>query len=233
MIRSDIVSMSPSVAAAELDHLCSAAERGSPPARTVLAALVPFLLEEGAGKSWEKLRKEAENGAHLALCRLLRGARVATPAEPSTGTVLTTPAGRPLTLGERRALARKPTRAVLEKLLADPHPMVTRVLLGNPRLTEDDVLRICTRRPGAPLVLLEVGRNPDWVQRSRVRMAIVLNPYAPPELSVPLVPLLVRPELQEVVNAADLQPLVRATAVELLAKRPPIPAISMGPLGAH
>jgi hypothetical protein len=45
----------------------------------------------------------------------------------------------------------------------------------------------------------------------------------PPELAVPLVRLLIRPELREVLAAPDVPALVRAAAGELLDRRPPVP----------
>jgi hypothetical protein len=128
-----------------------------------------------------------------------------------------------LTLGERRALARQPSRKAFDKLLSDPLPMVVKNLLENPRLTEDDVLRMAARRPAYPQVIGEVARHPTWSQRARVRMAIVQNPGTPPELSVPLVRLLIRPELMQVVSAPDVPAVVRAAASELLERRPPVP----------
>jgi hypothetical protein len=54
-------------------------------------------------------------------------------------------------------------------------------------------------------------------------MAIVQNPGAPPEIAVPLLRLLVRPELHQVTAAADVPAVVRAAASELLERRPPVP----------
>jgi hypothetical protein len=95
--------------------------------------------------------------------------------------------GRPLTLGERKSLARRPSRDLLAKVLRDPHPDVVRILLGNPRLTEDDLVRLCARRPIAPEVLREVARSPRWVVRYRVRVAILRHPHTPLDLALPLV----------------------------------------------
>ena len=39
---------------------------------------------------------------------------------------------RPLTLGERKALARKPDRRLIARAMRDPHPAVVAVLLSNP-----------------------------------------------------------------------------------------------------
>jgi hypothetical protein len=52
-------------------------------------------------------------------------------------------------------------------------------------------------------------------------MAIVLNPDTPVELSIPLLALLVRPELELVSSATSLAPALRAAALDLLERRPP------------
>jgi hypothetical protein len=127
-----------------------------------------------------------------------------------------------LTLGERKALARRPTRKAMEKLLADPHPAVIRTLLANPKVVEDDVVRLAARRPNDPAVLAEVGASPRWAHRVKVRMAMVLNPDTPPSLAIPLLALLVRGELKLVAEATGLSPALRAAAHDLLARRPPV-----------
>ena len=73
--------------------------------------------------------------------------------------------GRTLTLGERKALARRPTRKAMEKLFADPHPVVIRTLLANPKVIEADVIRLAARRPNQPEVLAEIARSPRWAHR--------------------------------------------------------------------
>jgi hypothetical protein len=47
-----------------------------------------------------------------------------------------TPGTRPLTLGERKSLARSWDRNVLTRLLIDPNHDVVALLLQNPRITE-------------------------------------------------------------------------------------------------
>src|SRR6188474_407470 len=57
------------------------------------------------------------------------------------------PTGRPLTLGERKSLARTRDREQLLLLTRDPHPAVVAILLDNPHVTESDVVRVATARP--------------------------------------------------------------------------------------
>ena len=132
------------------------------------------------------------------------GAVGAQPArQPST------PDGRPLTLGERKSLARRCDRRLLDRALRDPHPAVVEVLLGNPTLTEDDVVRLCARRPLAEEILREVARSTRWIVRRRVRMAIVLNPHAPVDLGMRLASLLSRADRGLVARSAELSPDLR------------------------
>jgi hypothetical protein len=72
-------------------------------------------------------------------------------------------------------------------------------------------------------VLIEIARHPEWSTRGRVRRALVQNPFTPGDVAVPLVRLLIRPELVEVMNAPAVPSIVRAAAKELLERRPPVP----------
>lgn len=120
-------------------------------------------------------------------------------------------AGRPLTLGERKSLARKNDRDLIARVLRDPHPDVIRILLGNPALTETDVVRLCARRPLAAEVIREVFRAPKWVARYEVRRAIVLNPHSPLSITMSLCRLLTRQDAKRVAESSELHADLRAT----------------------
>jgi len=86
----------------------------------------------------------------------------------------------------------------------------------------DDIVRLTARRPNDPAVLAVVAAIPRWSHRVKVRMAIVLNPDTPPSVAIPLLTLLVRPELKLVADTAGLAPALRAAAHDLLLRRPPV-----------
>jgi len=226
-VEQELLSLDVPVASRVLDDLAARAEQADSSAREVLAAVLPLLYAPARQGFVEALREVARDEALLALSRLLRRKPKAPGIEERRtqerpGFALE-PGGRPLTLGERRALARKPSRPILDKLLADPHPLVIKNLLGNPRLTEDDVIRMATKRPARAEVILEIARCPKWMCRPRVRMALVLNPGTPTEVSVPVLSQLLRPELQEVAEATFVPKVLRSAALELLERRPPAP----------
>jgi len=81
---------------------------------------------------------------------------------------------------------REAATRLMARLLLDPHPDVIARLLVNPRLTEDDVIRLAAKRPNRSDVLAQIARSDKWLHRPRVRIAIVLNPWTPPEVSAPM-----------------------------------------------
>jgi hypothetical protein len=210
--------------AVELERLCEASERSDPGARETVLSLALLFARFGDQGFVERLRSRAETDHLLSLGRLLRTApaplRSVPPPEsapvPDYGT------GRELTVGERRSLARAPSRTAFDKLLADPHPLVIRQLLENPRLTEDDVVRIATRRPVRPEAVTAIARSERWLKRPRVRLAILLNPGSPPNVAMPLLAACTRTELLEILHGTDTSKVLRSTARELLARRPPL-----------
>jgi hypothetical protein len=215
---------SPATAAEVLNELCEESERSDPEAREALLAVAVLFASRSDWPLLPQLREEAAVRHLLSLDRLVRlgppPVMVDRPAQqlpvPDYGV------GRELTLGERRSLARRPNRRAFDKLTADPHPMVIGQLLSNPKLVEDDVVRLVARRPLRVEVTVEVAKHARWLSRSRVRLAILLNPGSPPEIAMPLLSVCQRTELMEVLKSADTSQTLRATAVELLEKRPPL-----------
>lgn len=131
--------------------------------------------------------------------------------------------GRMLTLGERKSLARRPDRRFIDRITRDPSPAVIELLLNNPRLTEDDVVRMCARRPNTAEVLTLVFANPRWSSRPRVRRSLALNPATPEPLVAAVVPLLNPEDLRAVAEDERIAPAVRRRCLEVLARLPPTP----------
>jgi len=210
-----------------LNVLCARAEQAEPAAREALVALVDALQDPSIADIVQRLREEAVGVPHLSLERLVRQPVSVVPSrevpQPEEDRIPDYGRGRPLTLGERKSLARKPDRQMTERLLRDPHPDVIRMLLVNPKVIEEDVLSLAARRPCRPDVLTEIARTPRWTHRPRIRMALVLNPDTPLDVSAPLVGLLVRQELRLVATSTTVAPAVRALCLEHLERRPPSP----------
>jgi hypothetical protein len=231
-IASVVRTWSPAVLARALDAVCERAEQAEAPAREALFAIVDALNGHGMDPIVQRLREEAAGSSLLALERLIRypvrglRAPLATERDLARSQVPDDGKGRPLTLGERKSLARRPDRDTMQRLLLDPHPAVIHRLLASPRVLEDDVVLLAAKRPGRPEVLAEIARSTKWVHRPRVRLAVVMNPATPTEIAARIVGLLLRPELALVAGSPAVPATVRAVCLEHLERRPPVRAVA-------
>lgn len=121
-----------------------------------------------------------------------------------------------LTLGERRSLSKSFRKDTLDRLLADPDPMVVANLLDNPRVTEKEVVKVASRRPNSPEILRLIAGHRVWSKRQGVRRAVAMNPYTPPRTSLALLELMLMQDIAQVAGDKALHPQVRAHARDLL-----------------
>lgn len=125
--------------------------------------------------------------------------------------------GRPLTLGERKSLARGRDRELLTRVIRDPHPDVIAIILRNPALTELDVIRLAAR-PSTPSVLTAILSALPWCLHYQVRLALMQNSMTPLGLAVPLVASLRHPDALTLAQAGSLRPAIRQAA-QLVVRR--------------
>ena len=130
--------------------------------------------------------------------------------------------GRPLGLGERKSLARRRDRDLIARVIRDPSPDVIRILLGNPALREDDVLRICAARPALDTVLREVMGATRWIVRYGVRRALIHNPFTPLDIALQLSVHLNAQDARAVAVSTELATPLREACAALAA--PPEPS---------
>lgn len=123
---------------------------------------------------------------------------------------------RKLTLGDRRAMARRAQGDGLKRLLVDPDPGVIGNLLNNPRTTEEVVVAIGARRPTVVAPLLCVLRAPRWIQRYKVKLALVRNPAFPTRFGVNLLVYLNDVDLTQIRDDGTLAQGLRLAAKRLL-----------------
>jgi hypothetical protein len=193
-----LLAREPDEAAWLLDALATAGRAGGPPYDLSLLAAIELAGSDRLPYATRRAIYEAAERLNLESCReLLYSDDTAALAQDAAAPRALTPGTRPLTLGERKSLARTWKRDVLERLLVDPHVDVVELLLRNPRLTETDVLRIATARRASAAVLELVLHAKRWNCRPRVRRALLRNPNLPEAAAVRLVGLLNRTDLRE------------------------------------
>jgi hypothetical protein len=223
-LRDFLTSHSAHDGATVLNALCEDNERAEPQAREAILVVALLFAAMGECDLVDQLRAQADARHLLSLSRLVRRAPQS-PVHDRPASVLPVPdygTGRELTVGERKSLARTPNRRAFDKLLSDPHPLVIRQLLENPRLTEDDLVRMTARRPARLEVLEAIAKHGRWLSHPRVRLAVLFNPGSPPAITMPLLAVCTRSELSEVLHHSESSPVLRSAALELLERLPPL-----------
>jgi hypothetical protein len=213
-----------------LNEIAERAQSTDERAREAMLVLAIFIAQRRESALVWALREEARSRSLLSLERMVRE-RVEThvadvelePKVPDYGT------GRELTVGERKSLARRPTRLQIDRLLLDPHPLVLEQLFQCPALTEDDILRIATRRPARLTALELLVTSSRWMARRRVRMSLILNPGTPHALALPLVSTCPRDDLLLIIGTTNLSKTLRAVAHELYSRLPPVKSVAPHP----
>jgi hypothetical protein len=127
------------------------------------------------------------------------------------------PSDRPLTLGERKSLARTHRREQILLMLRDPHPQVVTILLDNPHITESDVVKMAAARPAVPESLAKIAAHARWSVRHAVKRALVLNPSTPLADAIRIATTLRAPELVELSRDHALPEPLRKHASDVLA----------------
>ncbi len=199
----------PETAVAVLDACRALADAGDSAAADTLMAASSALSAPTAPALRRRLSVTAIESGREELATMLR---TWPPWRPSASNLPHGPElerGRPLTLGERKSLARRADRRMLRRVLLDPHPSVLDVVLRHPALTEADVVALAARRPARPELLARIFAAPRWLARHRVRVALLRNPWCPLDVALQLVPHVRRPELLAAGAARELDPTLR------------------------
>ncbi len=126
------------------------------------------------------------------------------------------PRTRPISLGERKSLARGPRTDRLLHLIRDPPPDAIKILLGNPHIIERDVLAIASRRPTQPACQNAILASDKWRARYRVKRTLVFNPHSPMTIGIRLAVCLNNSDLNAIRHDSKLTIPTRIHAGALL-----------------
>mgnify|MGYP005806765227 FL=1 len=206
-VRHTLQNMDVSLVADVVTVTQASAEGNDPAHRQLLLSISMALSDESCERLRNAVADVLETREQEELAHMLRAVPDESPEEaqrvPDFG------ADRPLTLGERKSLARRNDRNLIARVLRDPHPDVIRILLGNPPLTESDVVRLCARRPTVPEIQREVFRHRRWIVRYKIKLAMVLNPHTPIDIALQIIPHLNAQDLRRVAASRDLSEKLR------------------------
>lgn len=202
-VRHTLLGMRPEQVADCFMLAMSSAEARRPAHSELLQAMSLALADESCDGLRDVMCGLLQARGQAMLARALRR-HVPGEEDPAAQRVPDFGKGRIVTLGERKSLARSHDRTLIARVLRDPHPHVIRILLGNPAVTETDLIRLCAMRPVLAEVLREVFRSPRWIVRYQVKLALLLNPHTPLDVALQIAPHMTAQDLRRASAATDL-----------------------------
>lgn len=117
-----------------------------------------------------------------------------------------------LNMGSKIKLALTGNKAARDLLIKDSNKVVSISVLKNPRITEEEVVRLCNTK-GAPEDLLRhVARNKEWVKSYHVKQGLVSNPKTPLAISVKLLDHLYDKDLERISKSKNIPSVLASSA---------------------
>lgn len=126
-----------------------------------------------------------------------------------------------LTLGEKIAAAKRCSRDTITRLLFDPDPRVFAALLINPRLVEDDLIRIIAHERVETDKLIQIANDRKWSLRYPIRLALLANPRTPRAIAARQLRYLAQRDLRQIHENPSTSTYLRRCIERLEAGRQP------------
>jgi len=117
-----------------------------------------------------------------------------------------------LSMGGKIKLALTGNKASRDLLIKDANKVVALSVLKNPRITEEEVIRL-TQTKGTPEDLLrQVARNKEWVKSYHVKTGLVSNPKTPLAISVKLLDHLYDNDIKKLAKSKNIPSVLASSA---------------------
>jgi hypothetical protein len=127
-----------------------------------------------------------------------------------------------MTVSQKVKLAITGNKSAREVLVKDSNKLIFSSVLKNPRITEDEVLKLATSKSTPEDILREIARNKEWIKNYNLKCHMVVNPKTPLSISVKLLDFLYDKDLDKIAKSKNVPSVLASTArrkVALKSKR--------------
>jgi hypothetical protein len=117
-----------------------------------------------------------------------------------------------MTMAERTKLALRGNKDARMVLIRDVNVQIQRLVLQNPRITEEEILTIARDRNTNDELLARIADSRDWIKNYAVRMALVENSRTPVAKALRILPTLDDKELSRLGKSKQIPQVVAVQA---------------------
>lgn len=123
---------------------------------------------------------------------------------------------RVMTVGQKVKLAFNGNKDARTVLLRDTNKIIPRLVLHNPRITEEEILMLAKDRNADEEILRHIAETREWTRIYAVRAALVENARTPLAKALPLLPMLDERELSRLAKSKFVPNVIAVQARRLL-----------------
>jgi hypothetical protein len=123
---------------------------------------------------------------------------------------------RTMTVGQKVKLAFNGNKDVRSILLRDTNKIIPRLVLQNPRITEEEILMLAKDRNADDEILRQIADRREWTRSYEVRAALVENARTPLAKAVGLLQTLAERDIAKVAKSKQVPNAIAVQARRLL-----------------
>ncbi|MEE9542671.1 MAG: hypothetical protein V3V95_02675, partial [Thermodesulfobacteriota bacterium] len=124
-----------------------------------------------------------------------------------------------MTVGDKIKLALTGNKEARGTLLKQSNKVVSRSVVRNPRITEDEVVKITQTRSVADEILREIARNDEWLKSYPIKRGLAFNPKTPVQISLRLLAKLNVKDLATLSTSKGVPNVVAAAARKIVDRK--------------
>ena len=109
-----------------------------------------------------------------------------------------------MTVADKMKLALKGNNEARGLLIKDSNKIVNSSVLKNPKVTDEEIIRLTASKGTSEDLLRQVARNKEWMKISQIKKNLVTNPKTPLPISMKLVRFLDKKSLEKVGNSKNI-----------------------------
>lgn len=121
-----------------------------------------------------------------------------------------------MTVPQKVKLAIRGNKEARSILIRSTHKLVQRMVLQNPRITEDEVFALAKNRNIDEEILRTIAENRDWTASYQIRSALVENARTPIMLALRLLRTLAEREIRNLAKSKNVPHVIAAQARKIL-----------------
>lgn len=124
-----------------------------------------------------------------------------------------------MSVGQKIKVALKGGREARNILIRDANKLIKRLVLRNPRISEDEIVMVARNKSEESEFLDYIAKRKEWMASYQVRLALVTNPKTPAPIALRIVNTLMDRDLRQIAKSKNVPALVSSAAKRLLLKR--------------